>query len=192
MAGNTIYLGETIVSVLAAAALIAGRVYSIVRNHRVRNIILNVLCILVLLYCATTLSTMSSLLFILSVFALMQIIFVRVSMPVLKKIIVKTHAMEILFGLVLLIVTFSMLLAFFEPGMENISDALWYCFAIVTTIGFGDLTAVTSFGRILSVILGAYGIVVVALITSIIVNFYGEMKDSPEKDSGDEPKSESE
>ena len=66
--------------------------------------------------------------------------------------------------------------------MENFNDALWYCFAIVTTIGFGDLTAVTDFGRILSVILGIYGIVVVALITSIIVNFYGEMK----KD-GDEP-----
>ena len=31
-------------------------------------------------------------------------------------------------------------------------------------------------GRIISVILGAYGIVVVALVTSIIVNFYGEMK----------------
>ena len=54
----------------------------------------------------------------------------------------------------------------------------------MTTIGFGDLTAVTDFGRILSVILGAYGIVVVALITSIIVNFYGEMKTSPEADSG--------
>ena len=56
----------------------------------------------------------------------------------------------------------------------------------MTTIGFGDLTAVTDFGRILSVILGAYGIVVVALITSIIVNFYGEMKASPETDSGNE------
>lgn len=31
-------------------------------------------------------------------------------------------------------------------------------------------------GRILSVILGIYGIVAVALITSIIVNYYGEMK----------------
>ena len=31
-------------------------------------------------------------------------------------------------------------------------------------------------GRIISVILGAYGIVVVALVTAIIVNFYGEMK----------------
>jgi len=35
---------------------------------------------------------------------------------------------------------------------------------------------VSAIGRILSVILGIYGIVVVALITSIIVNFYGEMK----------------
>jgi hypothetical protein len=33
-----------------------------------------------------------------------------------------------------------------------------------------------SIGRILSVILGIYGIVAVALITSIIVNYYGEMK----------------
>ena len=37
-------------------------------------------------------------------------------------------------------------------------------------------------GRIISVILGAYGIVVVALITSIIVNFYGEMKKKDEQE----------
>jgi hypothetical protein len=37
-------------------------------------------------------------------------------------------------------------------------------------------------GRIISVILGAYGIVVVALITSIIVNFYGEMKSDEDGD----------
>ena len=83
--------------------------------------------------------------------------------------------------------TFSLLLTFFEPNMGSFPDALWYCFAIVTTIGFGDLTAVTAFGRVLSVILGAYGIIVVALITSIIVNFYGEMKASPEEGSDDEP-----
>ena len=58
----------------------------------------------------------------------------------------------------------------------SFKNAMWYCFAIVTTIGFGDISATTDFGRILSVILGVYGIIVVALITSIIVNFYGEMK----------------
>ena len=44
----------------------------------------------------------------------------------------------------------------------------------MTTIGFGDLTAITPIGRILTVILGMYGLVVVAVITSIVVNFYNE------------------
>ena len=127
---------------------------------------------------------LSGLLFLIAVFALLAIVFSRISFSVLREIIAKTHAAEIIFGLFLLIVTFAMLLTFFEPNMDKFTDALWYCFAIVTTIGFVDLTAVTDFGRILSVILGAYGIVVVALITSIIVNFYGEMKTSSETAAG--------
>ncbi len=175
----------TLVSALIACALITGRVFSIIRNHRFLNVISNIICILGIAFCAISFVYMSGLLFLLAVFALLSIVFSRVSFSVLRKIVVKTHAAEIIFGLVLLIVTFAMLLTFFEPNMDKFTDALWYCFAIVTTIGFGDLTAVTSFGRILSVILGIYGIVVVALITSIIVNFYGEMKTSPETDSGD-------
>ena len=175
----------TLVSVIVALAMIAGRVFSIVCNHRIRNIILNIVAILGIALCAVSLVSMCGLLFLVSVFALMAIVFSRISFSVLRKIVAKTHAAEIIFGLLLLIVTFSMLLTFFEPNMGNFKDALWYCFAIVTTIGFGDLTAVTDFGRVLSVILGAYGIVVVALITSIIVNFYGEMKTSPETVSGD-------
>ena len=73
-------------------------------------------------------------------------------------------------------VAFSNVLTFTDTAFPSFWDALWYCFAIVTTIGFGDLTPTTGTGRVLSVILGIYGIVVVALITSIIVNFYGEMK----------------
>ena len=174
-----------IVSGISAVALIAGRIFAVVRDHRVRMIIPNVLAVVGIVYCAMDLVFMCGLLFLLSVFALLAIVFSRISFSVLRKIVVKTHAAEIIFGLLLLIVTFALLLTFFEPNMGSFKDALWYCFAIVTTIGFGDLTAVTDFGRILSVILGAYGIIVVALITSIIVNFYGEMKTSPETDSGD-------
>ena len=39
----------------------------------------------------------------------------------------------------------------------------------------GMFTFTTTFGRILSVVLGISGIVVVALFTSVIVNFYNEM-----------------
>ena len=85
-------------------------------------------------------------------------------------------------GLLLLIFAFAYILSFVEPNMASLKDGLWYCFAIVTTIGFGDFSAVTPIGRILSVILGLYGIIVVALITSIIVNFYGEMKSDDDED----------
>jgi len=92
----------------------------------------------------------------------------------------KTYAAEIIFGLLLLIASFSFVLMYTDTASfeGEYTNALWYCFAVVTTIGFGDMTATSAIGRILSVILGAYGIIVVALITSIIVNFYGEMKKS--------------
>ena len=90
---------------------------------------------------------------------------------------------EVLFGLLVTIVCFSLVFMTIEPQAADPSatniirtfpDALWYCFAVVTTIGFGDLTAITPIGRILTVILGMYGLVVVAVITSIVVNFYNE------------------
>ncbi len=175
-----------IVSVISAPVLIAGRVYSALRDRRIRNIVPNVIAAVACGCCGIQFMFICVLFFLLAVFALLYIVFSRISFDVLRKIMVKTHALEIICGLILLIVTFALLLMFFEPGMADFKDALWYCFAIVTTIGFGDLTAVTDFGRILSVILGIYGIVVVALITSIIVNFYGEVKTPPEeKESGD-------
>ena len=58
--------------------------------------------------------------------------------------------------------------------MPTFPEALWYCFAVVTTIGFGDIVAITPIGRVLTVILGLYGLIVVAVITSIVVNFYNE------------------
>ena len=113
---------------------------------------------------------------------IVPIAFSQIRMDILKKIIKKTYAAEILIGIVLLIVAFSLVMPAFEPSIDNFGDALWYCFAIVTTIGFGDIAATSAIGRILSVILGAYGIIVVSLITSIIVNFYGEMKKEEDRD----------
>ena len=74
------------------------------------------------------------------------------------------------------IVAFSFVLKYYENSIHTFWDGLRYCFAVVTTIGFGDITATTAVGRALSIILGIYGIIVVTLITSIIVNCYGEMK----------------
>ena len=103
--------------------------------------------------------------------------FKRMQMGVLLKVVRRTYAAEVIIGLITLIAAFSVALYYFEGIFKNVGDAAWYCFAVVTTIGFGDFAAVSIVGRILTVILGMYGIVVVAVITSIIVNFYNETKE---------------
>ena len=82
---------------------------------------------------------------------------------------------EILLALLILIFMCSIYFTVVEPDITSFVDALWYSFSVVTTIGFGDVFVVTTFGRIISVILGISGIAVVAVFTSVIVNFYNEM-----------------
>ncbi len=78
-------------------------------------------------------------------------------------------------ALIILIILCSVYFTVVEPNITSYVDSLWYSFSVITTIGFGDVSVVTTFGRILSVVLGICGIVVVALVTSFIVNFYNEM-----------------
>ena len=107
-----------------------------------------------------------------------KLVFSGLRRKTLIEIIKKTYTIEILYGLLTLIVATSILLMNVEEGFNNYGDALWYCFAVVTTIGFGDFTVTSIVGRMLTVVLGMYGIIVVALITSIIVNFYNESSSS--------------
>lgn len=94
---------------------------------------------------------------------------------IISNIIKKTMVYEIILSLLILIILCSVYFTVVEPAMTSYVDALWYSFSVITTIGFGDVYVTTTFGRILSVILGISGIVVVALFTSIIVNFYNEV-----------------
>ena len=96
-------------------------------------------------------------------------------MKLLLDILVKTHTIDILICLCAFMIAFSFILPKFEPSIDDFWDAMWYCFTVITTIGFGDMVAVTNAGRLLTVVLGIYGIVVVAILTSVIVNFYNEV-----------------
>lgn len=171
---------ERTVALLHGIALLLDHILSMIDNHRAHNIIPRVLFCLVLILSREIL-VMVLLLSLPRIFHyISRIAFFHIRMDVLRKILKKTYAAEILFGLILLLVAFSIVLPNLEPGITDVEDALWYCFSLVTTIGFGDFTAVTVPGRVISVILGIYGIIVVAMITSIIVNFYNETKNSDE------------
>ena len=99
----------------------------------------------------------------------------KLKINIIFDVIRKSLVDQILLGLLILIVLCSVYFTIVEPNITSYVDALWYSFAVITTIGFGDVYVVTTFGRILSVILGISGIAVVAVFTSVIVNFYNEM-----------------
>ena len=179
-----------ITAILHMLGLAADHLFSIVKNHKVRNVIFRVLGVLLLgAGMAFDGKTVLMLVLVLTIprifYYIARISFSQVKLDVLSRIIRKTYAAEILFGMLLLITAFSIVLPNFELNINTFGDALWYCFAIVTTIGFGDITAVTIPGRIISVILGLYGLIVVALITSIIVNFYSETKNTGDDNPAD-------
>lgn len=170
-----------IMNVLYSITLIGEAVFKLRENRRTVHIVMRVA--LMLLTLANLCMFIRIPIFVLLIIALrsleqiFRIAFSQIPLSVLRKIIRKTYAAEILLGMLLLIIAFSFLLSLVDTSITSFWDALWFCFATITTIGYGDVSAVSPIGRVLAVILGIYGIIVVALITSVIVNFYNETKD---------------
>ena len=94
---------------------------------------------------------------------------------ILKRILRQTGADRILGGFLLFFLVCALIVLLTEPTIKTYGDALWYCFAIVTTIGFGDIVTTTFAARIVSVVLSAYAILVIAIITGIVVSYYNEI-----------------
>lgn len=62
-----------------------------------------------------------------------------------------------------------------EPDIHSYGDGLWFCFASATSIGYGDLAAVTPVGRIITVILSVYSIGAIAIVTAVITSFFTDL-----------------
>ena len=186
-ANNNLYL-FSLVAGLYALSIVISRALILVKHHKVRDIIFNSIIITFAILVAVgffqetkTNEDVNAVIVLectlIALSAFVEVAFISLAQlrfKVLGKIIFRTYALEVLFGLATMIIAFSLVIQQYEPNITTFPDALWYCFAVVTTIGFGDFVAVTLIGRILTVVLGLYGIVVVAIITSIIVNFYNE------------------
>ena len=70
-----------------------------------------------------------------------------------------------------------------EPEIETYGEALWYCYAVVTTIGFGDIIVQHILSRIISILLSLYAVVVFAIITGVIVNYYNRITELKQKET---------
>lgn len=64
-----------------------------------------------------------------------------------------------------------------ESGAENskmttLLDALWWCVATVTTVGYGDVVPVTNLGRIVALVYMFFGISLIATLLAVISNTF--------------------
>lgn len=79
-------------------------------------------------------------------------------------------------ALVILIGTFLMYsIEHNQPNSEikSLEDALWWCIATVSTVGYGDIVPVTNIGRMIAILYMGFGISILAILLSTITNnFY--------------------
>lgn len=59
------------------------------------------------------------------------------------------------------------------PGgnSENIGDAIWWAFVTLTTVGYGDFYPVTTWGRIVAVLLMCGGVALVGVVTATLASW---------------------
>lgn len=102
---------------------------------------------------------------------------------ILTTILKRTHADKIVYSFLLTIFIAAAILTVVEPSFVTYVDSLWYCYAVITTIGFGDLIAVTLIGRIVSVFISVHSIIVIAIVTGVVVNYYTQLLQIQQQDT---------
>ena len=91
---------------------------------------------------------------------------------ILRIVLHKTRADRLVLGFVGFLLAIAAVVWAAEPSIPTYGDALWFCYAVLSTSGFGDFTAVTFVGRICAVLVTIYSIFVVGIVTGVVVSFF--------------------
>ena len=84
----------------------------------------------------------------------------------------QSHTYKLLIGYIVFVFVIALLILITDKNINTFGDALWYCYAVLSTVGFGDITVTGTLPRLLSLVLTVYSVVVIAIITGAIVNLY--------------------
>lgn len=93
----------------------------------------------------------------------------------LWSVIKRTSADKLLYAFLFNMIVVAIIITVVEPNINTYGDGLWYTFVSCTTIGFGDFTAVTLIGRLLTVYMALNEILLVAIIPGVVVSYYLEV-----------------
>ncbi len=91
---------------------------------------------------------------------------------ILSAVLKKTKADKIVLGFVIFLLVSALIILLVEPDITRYGDALWYCYAVFSTIGFGDIVATAFITKVLSVLITVYALFAVAVVTGVVVSFY--------------------
>lgn len=94
---------------------------------------------------------------------------------ILNFILRRTHTYPILFTYLIFLLADALVILLVEPDINTYGDALWYCYAVLSTAGFGDIVATTFIGKAASVLLTVYSLLVIAIVTGVVVNFHSQL-----------------
>ncbi len=102
----------------------------------------------------------------------------------------KTIYLFIAAGLIILLGTFVMYGVESQvpnSKIKTLLDALWWCVATVTTVGYGDIVPVSNIGRVVALFFMFFGISMIAILLSVITNtFYKRRFEKEEKERREE------
>ena len=74
----------------------------------------------------------------------------------------------ILAALIFFIFLFGYLFYVSEPEVRNLGDGIWWALVTITTVGYGDITPLTTVGRVVASSLMFLGLGLIATITAIV------------------------
>ena len=74
----------------------------------------------------------------------------------------------ILAALIFFIGVFGYLFYVSEPQVETFGDGIWWALVTITTVGYGDITPLTTLGRVVAGFLMILGLGLIATITAIV------------------------
>ena len=94
-----------------------------------------------------------------------------------------TGTLKMLTSFIIFYCAASIVLWLIDPSIKTMGDGFWYCFVSCTTIGFGDIVAVSHIGRVITVLTAIYAIVVTAMIPGVVVSYYMEFMKTKENET---------
>ena len=74
----------------------------------------------------------------------------------------------ILAALIFFVFLFGYLFYVSEPEVKNLGDGIWWALVTITTVGYGDITPLTTVGRVVASSLMFLGLGLIATITAIV------------------------